>query len=119
FLESIAQYLVLFEIHERPDFLTRFAGILLEMCGQIDAMTGMLWDLKHAAEIQQRMVRVSELENQADALYLSALGELFSGNGRSAIEVMKWKEIYQGLEDACDKCKDFSHVVGNVVIKNA
>jgi len=40
-------------------------------------------------------------------------------NGRDAIEVLKWKEIYQELEDACDKCKDFTHVVGNIVIKNA
>jgi hypothetical protein len=32
---------------------------------------------------------------------------------------MKWKEVYQGLEDACDECKEFTHVLGNVVIKNA
>lgn len=119
FLESIAQFLVLFEIQETPENLARFAEILLELCHQIDAMTGLIWNLANSPEIQQRMVRVSELENQADALYLSSLGELFADNGRDAIEIMKWKEIYQGLEDACDKCKDFTHVLGNVVIKNA
>lgn len=119
FLESIAQYLVIFEIRETPETLARFAEILLELCRQIEAMTELIWNLKNAPEIRQRMVRVSELENQADALYLSSLSELFADNGRDAIEVMKWKEIYQGLEDACDKCKDFTHVLGNVVIKNA
>ena len=32
---------------------------------------------------------------------------------------MKWKEVYQGLEDACDACKDYTHILGNVVVKNA
>ena len=66
------------------------------------------------------MVRVSELENQADALYRRSSPTCSAPTAAAiAIEVMKWKEIYQGLEDACDKCKDFTHVIGNIVIKNA
>jgi uncharacterized protein Yka (UPF0111/DUF47 family) len=33
--------------------------------------------------------------------------------------MLKWKEIYQGLEDACDECKDYTHVIGNIVSKNS
>ena len=120
YLEGIAQFLVLFEIRDAPEPLTRFAEILLELCRQIDEITKLVWNHGNAKKLGERMVRVSELENQADALYLTALGALFRGDsGLGAIEVMKWKEIYQGLEDACDKCKDFTHVIGNVVIKNA
>ena len=120
YLEGIAQFVVLFEIREAPQSLTRFAEILLELCRQIDSLTELIWDFSNTTEIQDRMVRVSDLENQADALYLSCLGALFrQEEGKEALEVMKWKEIYQGLEDACDKCKDFTHVLGNMVIKNA
>jgi predicted phosphate transport protein (TIGR00153 family) len=120
YLEGIAQFIVLFEIDEAPEPLTRFAEILLELCHQIDALTELIWDLKKSVQIQERMVRVSDLENQADALYLTILGALFrKQDGKDALEVMKWKEIYQDLEDACDKCKDFTHVLGNMVIKNA
>ncbi|HBY96344.1 MAG TPA: hypothetical protein DEP84_20785 [Chloroflexi bacterium] len=120
YLEGIGQYLVLFEIPDAPEPLTRFAEILLELCRQIDALTQLLWDLGNTEKISAGMVRVSELENQADALFLTSLGALFRQSGdRDALEVMKWKEIYQGLEDACDKCKDFTHVLGNVVVKNA
>lgn len=120
YLEGIAQFLVLFEIDEIPEPLTRFSEILLELCREIDEMTHLVWDMKNTPKIQAKMVRVSELENQADALYLTVLGALFRAeNGKSALEVMKWKEIYQGLEDACDKCKDFTHVLGNLLIKNA
>ncbi|KAB2967495.1 MAG: DUF47 family protein [Thermoanaerobaculia bacterium] len=120
YLEGIGQYLVLFEIPDAPEPLTRFAEILLELCRQIDGLTELIWDLGNTAKISAGMVRVSELENQADALFLTSLGALFrKGSDRDALEVMKWKEIYQGLEDACDKCKDFTHVLGNVVVKNA
>jgi predicted phosphate transport protein (TIGR00153 family) len=120
YLEGIAQFLVLFEPKEGPEALARFAQILLELVQQIDIVTGLVWDRRDAAKIQAGMVRISELENQADGLFLAVLGNLFRReNGYDAIEVLKWKEIYQGLEDACDKCKDFTHVVGNIVIKNA
>jgi predicted phosphate transport protein (TIGR00153 family) len=120
YLEGIAQFLVLFEIRETPEPLARFAEILLELCRQIDEITKLVWNHGNSRQLGERMVRVSELENQADALYLTALGGLFRKEVElDAVEVMKWKEIYQGLEDACDKCKDFTHVIGNVVIKNA
>lgn len=120
YLEGIAQFLVLFELEEAPEALTRFSEILLELVLQVDHLTRMIWDMKNEREIASGIVRVSELENQADALYLSVLAALFrKGSGYEAVEIAKWKEIYQGLEDACDCCKDFTHVLGNIVIKNA
>jgi uncharacterized protein len=120
YLEGIAQFIVLFEIDDAPEPLTRFAEILRDLCRQIEELTHLIWDLSNAARIQEGMVHISDLENQADALYLTSLGALFrKDNGKDALEVMKWNKIYQDLEDACDKCKDFTHVLGNVVIKNA
>ena len=120
YLEGIAQYLVLFEPSEKPEPLIRFAQILLELVQQIEVILHLVWGRRSSPEILDAMVRISDLENQADALFLAVLGSLFRRDtGRDAIEVLKWKEIYQGLEDACDKCKDFTHVVGNIVIKNA
>ena len=78
-----------------------------------------MWDLANDKEIQAGIVRISELENQGDALYSTVIADLFKPDGRNPIEVLKWKEIYDGLEEACDGCKDYTHVLGNVVIKNA
>jgi len=63
-------------------------------------------------------VRISELENQGDALYATVIADLFK-DGRSPVEILKWKEVYDGLESACDECKEYTHVLGNVVLKNA
>jgi predicted phosphate transport protein (TIGR00153 family) len=120
YLEGVAQYLVLFEIAESPEPLRKFAELILSMVEEIHTATGLVWDLSNEKTIQAAIVRISQLENEGDALYLSVIGDLFKGkDGRSPVEILKWKEIYQGLEDACDECKDFTHALGNIVIKNA
>jgi predicted phosphate transport protein (TIGR00153 family) len=118
-LESVAKYLVLFELGEAPEPLRRFAEILTAMAAEIDRLRALIWDMGNLHKIQQSMVRVSELENQGDSLYFAVISDLFKKGCTESIEILKWKEVYEGLEEACDRCKDFTHVVGNVTIKNA
>jgi uncharacterized protein Yka (UPF0111/DUF47 family) len=89
------------------------------MVEQIDQATGLLWNQSDGKRIHQALVRISELENQGDKLYNTVIGDLFNSKSLSPTDILKWKEVYEELEDACDQCKDFSHVLGNVVIKNA
>jgi len=118
YMEAVAHALVLFELADAPSGLRHFAQIIVSMVEEIDKATGMVWDLANEAGIQESIVRISELENQGDALYSTVIAGLFK-DGRDPIEVLKWKEIYDSLEDACDGCKDYTHILGNVVIKNA
>jgi predicted phosphate transport protein (TIGR00153 family) len=118
-LESVAKYLVLFQLEEAPEGLRRFAEILVAMIEEIDRIRVLIWDMGNLHKVQAAMVRVSELENEGDSLYFAVIAELFKKSAAESIEVLKWKEVYEGLEEACDRCKDFTHVVGNVVIKNA
>jgi hypothetical protein len=117
-LEGVAHYLVLFELTDAPSALRQFAEILVKMTEEIDRATSMIWDLANEKKIYESIVRISELENQGDALYSTVTADLFKRGG-DPLHVLKWKEIYDGLEEACDAAKDYTHVVGNVVIKNA
>jgi len=120
YMEGVAQYLILFEIAESTAPLRKFAEIIAAMVDEIHTATSLIWDLANEKKIHDAVVRISKLENDADAVYFSVIGDLFkSGQGRDPIEIMKWKEIYQGLEDACDECKEFTHTLSNVVVKNA
>jgi len=118
-LESVAKYLVLFELAEAPEPLRRFAEILTSMAEEIDRIRVLIWDMGNLNKIQHSMVRISELENEGDSLYFTVISDLFKKGCTESIEILKWKEVYEGLEEACDRCKDFTHVVGNVTIKNA
>jgi len=118
-LESVAKYLVLFELSEAPEPLRRFAEILYAMAVEIDSIRALIWDMGNMPKLQEAMVRVSELENQGDSLYFTVIADLYRKGRTDGIEILKWKEVYEGLEEACDRCKDFTHVVGNVLIKGA
>jgi len=120
YMEGVAQYLILFEIKDSPEPLRKFAEIIVSMVEEIHKATGWVWDLSNEKQIYESIVRISALENEADAVYFGVIADLFKeGSGKTPVEILKWKEIYQGLEDACDECKEFTHVLGNVVIKNA
>jgi uncharacterized protein len=118
-LEGVAQYLVLFEMEQPDEALKQFADILVEMVTEIDRGVGLIWNLSNERQIQGAIVRISELENRGDSLYSAALASLFKSDGRSPVEIIKWKVVYDGLEDACDQCKDLTHVLGNIVLKHA
>jgi predicted phosphate transport protein (TIGR00153 family) len=119
YVEGVAQYLILFELGDSPEGLRQFGDIIVAMVEEIDKLTGLLWDLSQETEIHDRIVRISELENQGDALYNTVIADLFKADGRTPVQILQWKEVYDGLEAACDECKDFTHILGNVVIKNA
>ena len=118
-LEGAAQYLILFELQESPDALRHFSDILVSMAEEIHEATGMIWDQKNEKRVREVIVRVSELENQANQLYNTVIADLFKSTGRNPLEILKWKEVYQGLEEACDSCRDYSNIISNVVVKNA
>lgn len=118
YMESVAHNLVLFELEESPEPLRQFARILGTLVEQIDTVTKQIWDLSNAKEINASIVRISELENEADTLYSTVIADLFK-SGKNPIEVLKWKEVYDGLENACDECRDYTHAIGNIVVKNA
>jgi predicted phosphate transport protein (TIGR00153 family) len=119
YLEGVAQQLVNFDLGESTEGLRRFAEILVEMATEIDRVTELLWNLDNQRQIQERNVRLVLQIREADVLYNTLIADLFRANGRDPLQILKWKEIYDGLENACDQCKDYSHIIGNVIVKNA
>lgn len=119
YLEGAAQYLVLFELQESPDALRQFADILVKMVQEIDTATGLMWDLANEKLVRETVVKVSALENQADALHNTVVADLFKSTGRNPVEIMKWREVYSSLEEAADACRDYSNILANVVVKYA
>jgi predicted phosphate transport protein (TIGR00153 family) len=71
---------------------------------------------KHSA-ILDHAVEINRLENEADRIHKKAVGQLFDEES-DAIAVMKWKEIFDLLEDATDACEDVANLLENVVVKH-
>ena len=63
-------------------------------------------------------VRINSLENQGDALNRQALRALFGGE-QDAVTILKWREVYEHLETALDRCEDVADVLQTIAVKNS
>ena len=69
-------------------------------------------------DIIECCVEVNALENEADRVCREAISGLFD-NEKDPIQLIKWKEVYETLEKATDKCEDAANILESVVVKNA
>lgn len=60
-------------------------------------------------------VEINKLENEADAALRVALTELFS-NGIDPVSLIKWKEVFETLEDTTDRCEDVANAIENLLL---
>jgi len=73
---------------------------------------------KQYTHVQEYCIEVNRLENRIDRDFRDALGKLFE-EIKDPILIIKWKEIYEHLEDASDKCEDVANIIEAIVLKHA
>ena len=75
--------------------------------------------LKSMKSIQPVLIEVHRLEDEGDRVVRDAIAELFHGSDIDPLMVIRWKDIFEALEDAIDACETAANVIGNIVVKNA
>lgn len=73
---------------------------------------------KNYVHVQEYCIEINRLENRIDRDFRDALGRLFE-EVTDPIFIIKWKEIYEFLEDASDRCEDVANILEAIVLKNA
>lgn len=73
---------------------------------------------KNYAHVQELCIEINRLENRIDTDFRNALGKLFD-DSQDPIFIIKWKEIYENLETASDRCEDVANVLEAIVLKHA
>ncbi len=79
-------------------------------------------DIKKPKAVADAGRQIKKLEEEGDAIYHQAVGDLFDGvNGMppDPLTVIKWKELYDKLEEALDECEDVSNVLESIALKNS
>jgi uncharacterized protein len=74
-------------------------------------------NMKKSKELQKKIIEVNRIEDDGDNIFRSAVKNLFK-NEKDAIEVIKWKEMYELLESTLDACEDVANIVEGVVMKH-
>ena len=113
-IDGCARRASIFHIKESRNHGVILAEVLLRATVCIEDAVRKMKDPKSvtAANRQLKM-----LEEEGDALYHEAVEQLFSST-TDAIEVMKWKELYDKIEDAIDQCEDVGNTLQSIALKN-
>jgi uncharacterized protein Yka (UPF0111/DUF47 family) len=86
--------------------------------GATEQLAVALSGLKGLRGVQQALVLVKQKEDEGDRLVREAIGSLFHDSRIDPLVVIRWKDIYDSLEDAIDACETAANVLGNIVVKN-
>ncbi|HMM37071.1 MAG TPA: DUF47 family protein [Thermoanaerobaculia bacterium] len=117
FIDAAAARIVLYRIASTTPELKKITSVIVQSAEAIQKAMALLSDLKHSKQILEACVEINRLENEADTVAQLAIGRLFA-EARDPIEVMKWKEIYDFVEGATDRCEDVANTLEAIVIKS-
>jgi predicted phosphate transport protein (TIGR00153 family) len=84
---------------------------------QTDEIRAAVEALEQRKGVLAHAIEINRLENEADRIHKQAIGQLFDEE-KDPIAVIKWKEIYDILEEATDACEDVANLLENVVVKH-
>jgi predicted phosphate transport protein (TIGR00153 family) len=112
-----AQRAQLFKLKESTKDAAALAKTLAVMIELVYKTFRYLRDKKYSF-IQDCCVEIHGLENEADEIFRSILGRMFD-EVKDPILIIKWKEIYENLESATDRCEDVANTLESIVLKYA
>jgi len=114
-INGAARRVVMFRITEARVGGVEMAELVVRASKEILASVG---DVTKRQAMLSHGRTMKAIEEQGDALYAEYVGSLFAVE-MPAIEVLKWKEIYDALEHTLDECEDVSNVLESIALKNS
>ena len=117
YIEACAERLFLFKIDKTTEEAILICDVLVKAAKQLEQAVSQLRRLKDADSILRHCGEINRLENEGDYLNRAAVAKLFEPNN-DPLEVIKWKEIYETMENAIDRCEDVANVLEGIALKN-
>jgi hypothetical protein len=114
-MDGCARRAQIFRLGSSPPGVRQLVEVIQRMVSVLAEAVGRL---KKGDDVMRFCVEAKRLEEEGDAIYHEALGQMFEKE-RDAIEIIKWKEIYDNLERTLDQAEDVANVVESITIKHA
>jgi hypothetical protein len=117
-IEASAARMNLYKVKKPTKVIIDQAKILNEAIRKVKFVVHAMRDMKNSKMILDACVEINTLENEGDIVLRTAMVDLFE-HEKDAIELIKWKEIFERIEEALDVCEDVSNIVEGIVLKHA
>lgn len=119
FLQGTLQRAMMYHLKETSDAAISLSQLLIKSTTEIVNAFSMLHEVtKHEHEILECTYKISKFESEGDRIYRNEIAYLFE-NIKDPIELIKWKDVLDYIEDTLDHCEKLSDLLRGVVMKYA
>ena len=118
YIEAAAVSVMLYELTDMTTPARELADVLVRSTEAVAIAVSGLKTVKQSGTILKACIEVNRLENEGDEILRNALADLFRG-ATDPLSVLKWKEVYEALENATDRCEDVANIIEGVVLEHA
>ncbi len=114
YIDAGARVILMYDIKQMNSFAVEFAKVIQALSMELNSAISIL---DKPTGINTHIVEIHRLENEADDIYFRAIGELFRNEG-DPIMIIKWKEFYEILESATDRCESVANIIESIILKH-
>ena len=117
-IEEVACNFVIYDVKGPREGCAELAALIDEAVNELAILFKHLSEVKKNNTVHRQIVEVNRIENEGDLLYRDQLSKLFREE-KDPIELLKWKILYDDLEDCLDSCEQVANILEGVVMKYA
>jgi uncharacterized protein len=118
YVEAASERIALYKLTQMTADVRDLADVLLRATQELEQTLKLLRNMENAEEISRKCIDINRLENESDTILRSAVARLFEEE-QDTKQIIKWKEIYENLENATDRCEDVANIIEGVVLEHA
>jgi len=110
FIDAAADAMLIYKVERPTRRAKELADIIVQAATEVERVMPRLRRRSELKQIPEYCVEINRLENMADRVFRSAMAELFD-NTTDIAKIIKWREIYEHMESATDRCEDVANVL--------
>ncbi|HMK38848.1 MAG TPA: DUF47 family protein [Bacteroidota bacterium] len=118
YIQGAATRIVLYRVDAISPESEKLAALIYDGVVELNKAIPMLRDLRNAEAINESLVKINSMENEADDLFERAIANLFD-TCKDPIQIIKLKELLVSLETATDQCEDAANAIESILVKHA
>ncbi len=117
-IDDLMRRMCMYDITVLKPETKEFSELLVRCCEYLKTLATEFKSFKKSEKIKEALVEINSLETEGDSLHFAAVCKLFNSR-ENALDVIIWKEIFDGFEECYDSCEHVADAVESVILKNS
>ena len=118
FIHAAADAMLIYRVETPGQRVKELADTIVQATIEVEKAVSQLRSRRRLRQVMEQCVEINRLENAADKIFRAAMAELFDDSS-DIKQIIKWREIYEHMESATDRCEDVANVLEGVALKHA